>query len=61
MGVIRVKIFRVDVFLGGNCPGGTILGGNFLWWKLAGGNQPVGNFACVSFHVTHFLSQNIHW
>ena len=63
MGIFRVRIVRVEVILGGNCPVGVILGGNFLWWglsrwELSGGNHPGGNFPGESFHVTEACALN---
>ena len=46
--------FRVGVFLGEICPGGTYPGWEFslvklFVWELSGGNHPGSNF-----HVTNF-------
>ena len=56
MGSVRVRIFRVGVFLSRNCPGGTYPRCEFSMvkfsgWELSGGNHPGGNFPGASFHV----------
>ena len=68
MGVVRVEIFRVGVFLGGSCPGGNIPDRTFLGWELSrwdlfwlgiffGGSFPGGNCPVGIIRVAVFLVQ----
>ena len=51
----RLRIFRVQVILGGNFPVGVILGGNFLWWDFSGWELSDGNHPLAIFQVGVFI------